>query len=350
MAKAITINKLTIGYTTGKSSKMVAHQLNATLREGEMTCLLGANGKGKSTLMKTICGFLPALSGSIEINGQATSSLSEKELARQIAIVLTEKLSVPNATVYELVAYGRSPFTGFMGRLSAKDKAIVNAAIEQCGIAHKKHVPLAALSDGERQKATIAKALAQDTGFIILDEPTAFLDLPARVEIMQLLRQLASNGKSILMSTHDLDLALQMSDRLWLLHHDHIITGSPEDLLLQNAFQSMFSNKGIEFDNKTGMFKVRYQHQATFAVKGHGFEYVLLRRALLRKGIKPTKMTDDDPMYILIKNEAPKPFELWYDNSLIHTSGLVEDICARVVGIINKTSAMKPVNTPVINE
>lgn len=345
MAALIDIKNLTIGYSDSKSEKLVAHGLNASLQQGEMTCLLGANGKGKSTLMKTMCGFLDSIEGEIYLNGTPTIKLSEKELARQIAIVLTEKISIPNATVYELVAYGRSPFTGFMGRLSANDKTIIDKAIKRCGIAHKKHSPLSALSDGERQKATIAKALAQDTPFIVLDEPTAFLDLPARVEVMQLLRKLASSqGKSILMSTHDLDLALQMSDRLWLLQADQIISGSPEDLLLNNAFQSMFSNKGIEFDNKTGMFKVKYQHQNTFAVKGHGFEYVLLRRALMRKGIKPIKASDNDAIYVRIINNAKAPYELWFDNTLIDSYTMVESVSKKISELSKKvTSDVTPI-------
>lgn len=311
MSAILEIKELSIGYSQTRNCKLVAKNLNGVLNKGEMTCLLGANGRGKSTLMKTICGFLKPLAGTLLLNGLEIGKLSEKEMAKQIAVVLTEKITAPNATVWELVAYGRSPFTGFLGRLSASDNNMVQKAIEQCGIAHKKYAQLSTLSDGERQKATIAKALAQDTPFIILDEPTAFLDLPARVEIMQLLRQLASKtGKSILMSTHDLDLALQMSDQLWLLHPQYITAGSPEDLLLTNAFQSMFNKKGIEFDNKTGMFKVQYQHQFVFPVQGHGFEYVLLRRAFARKGIKLIQCKKTEPIWIEILNNRNNPFIL----------------------------------------
>jgi len=343
MSAEINIQNLSIGYK--EAHKTVATALNAQLRQGEMTCLLGANGKGKSTLMKSICGFLPTLGGDIYVNGYNAAKLSEKEMARLIAIVLTDKIAVPHATVYELVAYGRSPFTGFMGRLGTHDRQMIDTAIEQCGIAHKKHAALASLSDGERQKATIAKALAQDTSFIILDEPTAFLDLPARVEIMQLLRQLASSGKSILMSTHDLDLALQMSDRLWLLYNDHIKTGSPEDLLLQNAFQEMFSNKGIAFDNKTGMFKVRYEHQLTFPIKGHGFEYVLLRRALLRKGVKPVKMTADDDLFMAIKNDDEAPFELCFENIGVEQINSVELACQKILDALQQARVHSSIKT-----
>jgi len=336
MSTILEIKELSIGYNQTRNRKLVAESLNGILKKGEMVCLLGANGRGKSTLMKTICGFLKPLSGCLFLNGIEISRLSEKEMAKQIAVVLTEKISAPNATVWELVAYGRSPFTGFLGRLTFLDNIKIQKAIEQCGISHKLHAQLSTLSDGERQKATIAKALAQDTPFIILDEPTAFLDLPARVEIMQLLRQLSSKtGKAILMSTHDLDLALQMSDQLWLLHPKHIIAGSPEDLLLNNAFQSMFNRKGIEFDTKTGIFKVQYQYQYVFPVHGHGFEYVLLRRAFARKGIKLEQCNKEEPMWIDIVNNSNTPFvvKMSYGKSIPFNS--VEKLVKYIVESIN---------------
>ncbi len=327
MASIIEIKNLSIGYQASPNAKVVAQSLNACLKEGEMTCLLGANGKGKSTLMKTISGFLSPIKGELMLNGSGIKNLNEKQMAQQIAIVLTEKINVPNASVYELVAYGRSPFTGFMGKLSVKDKQIINQSIEMCGIAHKKHDLLSTLSDGERQKATIAKALAQNTPFILLDEPTAFLDLPARVEIMQLLRQLASEKeKAILMSTHDLDLALQMADKLWLLQQDAICSGSPEDLLLSNAFQNMFSKGGVEFDNKTGMFRVKYQHKGVLPVQGHGFEYVLLRRALSRKGIQLKQQQKPLGIWVKIKNEMSSPYVLMENEQVLGDFDSVEKL------------------------
>lgn len=348
MGKILEIDNLTIGYSQARNHKLVASNLSASLMKGEMTCLLGANGKGKSTLMKTICGFLKPIKGHLHFNGRDITRMTEREMAKEIAIVLTEKITTPNATVYELVAYGRSPFTGFLGRLSSIDKQIIDEAIKACGISHKKYSPLSALSDGERQKATIAKALAQDTPFILLDEPTAFLDLPARVEIMQLLRKLASEkGKSILMSTHDLDLALQMSDRLWLLHHDQIVAGSPEDLTLRNAFQSMFNKGGVEFDNKTGMFKVLYKHESILAVHGHGFEYVLLRRAFARKGIKLFQGNQNEAVWINIINNSAQPFELMNGEFSIEPYTSVESLVKRVIKQMNQNHSVNILNRKV---
>ncbi|MBN2596103.1 MAG: ABC transporter ATP-binding protein [Marinifilaceae bacterium] len=323
------IRNLSIGY----GSKIVAGNLSAIIPSGELICLLGSNGTGKSTLMRSICGFQPVLGGLILIDNQEVHQLNEKELSKQIAVVLTDRVVVPNANVQELVGYGRSPYTGMLGRLNAADKIIVARAMEQCGIAHKKDSLLTSLSDGERQKAFIAKALAQDTPLIILDEPTAFLDLPARVEIMQLLRDIANtSGKSILMSTHDLDLALQLSDRLWLLQNGGpLITGSPEDLLLKNAFQKMFQHKGVVFDNKTGLFKVMHTQHSQVAVKGHGFEYVLLRRALSRKGVRLVKANPDDCNRLEVNKDAPKPFSLYVDDQCIQSEDSVEVFVNRVL-------------------
>jgi len=327
------IKNLTIGY----GNKVVADQLEAKIPKGELICLLGSNGTGKSTLMRTLCGFQPALAGQVCMGDKEVKHMSEKELSLLIAVVLTDRVVVPNATVEELVGYGRSPYTGMLGRLNVADKEIVDQSIEHAGIVHKRKSLLSSLSDGERQKAFIAKALAQDTPLIILDEPTAFLDLPARVEIMQLLRKIANtSGKSILMSTHDLDLALQLSDRLWLLQQGGPLTkGSPEDLLLQNAFQSMFQHKGVVFDNKTGLFQVEHAQHSSLAVKGHGFEYVLLRRALSRKGIRLEKSTGQEEIFIEVKNECMPIYQLFYEGDCIETSDSVEQI-------VSKIAALKP--------
>jgi iron complex transport system ATP-binding protein len=214
---------------------------------------------------------------------------------------------------------------------------MINRAIEQCGIAHKKGSLLSSVSDGERQKAFIAKALAQDTPVILLDEPTAFLDLPARVEIIQLLRRISSEcGKSVLLSTHDLDLAFQLADRLWLLNRNGpLITGSPEDLLLQNAFQTFFQNKGIEFDTKTGLFRVEYEHFHELPVKGHGFEYVLLRRAFARKGIKTTGWQSESDWWIEIATNGQEIFHLYKNNVQLASENSVE-------GIVKQTMSYLP--------
>lgn len=322
------INKLCIGYGKGKRAKVVHDQLQAKMFAGELVCLLGENGTGKSTLIRTICGFQPALGGEASLLGKDLLQLSEKELSKMAAVVLTDRVIVPNATVEELVGLGRSPYTGTFGILNDEDKEIVHTSIEKCGILHKKKERLSNLSDGEKQKAFIAKALAQDTQIIILDEPTAFLDMPARVEIMQLLRQIASNsGKSVLMSTHDLDLALQMADKLWLLSAEKaLLTGTPEDLLLKNEFQTIFQNKGIEFDNKTGLFRVGYDCNKEISVKGYGFEYVLLRRAFARNGIKTIRKTEEDTTWLEICTNGGTSFKYFENGKCVGQEETIENL------------------------
>ena len=168
------ITKLMIGYSSGMHKKIVAANLNAQINKGELVCLLGANGAGKSTLMRTLCGFQPFFDGQISIMGKPIGTLGEKELSRLVSVVLTDRIVVPNATVYELVAYGRSPYTGILGRMDKNDQKIIDKAIEQCGIAHKKDASLSSVSDGERQKAFIAKALAQDTPVIFAGRANCF--------------------------------------------------------------------------------------------------------------------------------------------------------------------------------
>ena len=201
--------QVTIGYREGKRETDLFTDMDFTLYRGELTTLLGTNGTGKSTLLRTMSATQPYLRGNILLNGRELSSYNERELARHIGVVFTERYMAGGLRVHELVALGRYPYTGFFGRLDENDRLITEAVMEQVGIYHKRDSYLSQLSDGERQKAFIAKALAQESDVILLDEPTAFLDLPSRIETMSLLHRLAEeNGKTILMSTHDVELSL----------------------------------------------------------------------------------------------------------------------------------------------
>jgi iron complex transport system ATP-binding protein len=232
--ETIRIEKLAIGYQGRHSVKTVAEGITDCIHSGELTCLLGENGAGKSTLLRTLSGFLPPVSGEITILGKPLRSYRERELATVIGVVLTERTNLQNMTVEELVGMGRSPYTGFWGRLSDKDRAKVGEALALVGILALRGRMVQTLSDGERQKVMIAKALAQETPIIFLDEPTAFLDYPSKVEILRLLGRLSRDfGKTIFLSTHDLELALRVADRVWLMSRQgRLQTGSPDRLVI----------------------------------------------------------------------------------------------------------------------
>lgn len=216
--ETIILDQLTVGYRRNSRQRVVQQGLSARFRSGELNCLVGSNGVGKSTLLKTISGFLPPLSGRVLTGGLDFHSLSNKEKAKMMSVVLTTRVEVDNISVEEMTAIGRTPYTGFFGALSDVDKEAVKNAIREVGIEHLQGRMFHELSDGERQKVMIAKSLAQNTPIILLDEPTSFLDFPSKVETFRLLQRLAYDaGKTILVSTHDLDLAVRLADRLWQL-------------------------------------------------------------------------------------------------------------------------------------
>ena len=256
--ETVVLQDLTIGYTSKGNEKVVAKGLNATLNAGELTCLLGRNGIGKSTLLRTLAAFQPPLRGSILLATSPLTALTDKELSRTIGLVLTERPDVQNMTVRFLVGMGRSPYTGFWGTLSATDEAIVDEAIRMVGIESLENRQVQTLSDGERQKVMIAKALAQQTPIICLDEPTAFLDFPSKVEMMQLLRRLARDGqKTIFLSTHDVELSLQLADRIWLMEPDMLHVGIPHELADSGVLSKFIEQGGITFDTQSLTIRVQ---------------------------------------------------------------------------------------------
>lgn len=257
-SETVKIEALVTGYEGQNKPVAVSGPLTASLREGELTCLLGPNGAGKSTLLRTLSGTLTPLSGSVVVDGRRLDSYTPRELARIIGVVLTEKPPLGSMKVEQLVAMGRSPYTGFWGRLSADDMALVDEAIAQVRIENLRGRTVASLSDGERQKVMIAKALAQQTPVIYLDEPTAFLDFPSKVEIMQLLRSLSLHReKTVFISTHDLEIALQIADCAWLLDKEHgLVTGTPRELADNGSLGVYFNRDGVRFDPLTGHFRI----------------------------------------------------------------------------------------------
>ncbi|MBO9343739.1 MAG: ABC transporter ATP-binding protein, partial [Roseiflexus sp.] len=240
MSRAILATEhLSIGYAPRRGPRrIVASNLNLTLHAGEVVCLLGPNGVGKSTLLRTLVGMQPPLDGRVWLDGVDLSTLSAREIARRVSVVLTERVEVGQLTVYALVALGRHPHTDWTGRLTPHDEAIVRQALEAVNAVNLAGRLVHELSDGERQRVMVARALAQEPLVVVLDEPTAFLDLPRRVEIMRLLRRLAhETQRAMILSTHDLDLALRSADLLWLMAPGGgVHAGAPEDLVLGGAF------------------------------------------------------------------------------------------------------------------
>ncbi len=329
--ETIRLTGLSIGYRGKHSVKCVAEGISQAIHSGELTCLLGENGAGKSTLLRTLSGFLSPLAGEISILGRPLSSYKERELATVIGVVLTEKNNLQNMTVRELVGMGRSPYTGFWGRLSADDRRKVDDALSLVGIAALRDRMVQTLSDGERQKVMIAKALAQETPIIFLDEPTAFLDYPSKVEILHLLHSLSREmHKTIFLSTHDLELALQIADRLWLMPRRpdpekrgsaggsvggsaggfvggsaggqevghgggrkggrnggrSVTVGTPEDLSLDGTLDMFFRRKGVAFEKQTGLYRIEPEYRAEVRLTGDPVACEMVRKALRRNGIR----------------------------------------------------------------
>jgi iron complex transport system ATP-binding protein len=280
-------NALHIGYHSGKQDIIkIAGPLNLSLYPGQMICVLGPNGSGKSTLLRTLSGLHRPLSGSVMLGGRNINQLKPKELARQISLVLTENIRNGNLDVYALIALGRYPYSGWLGILTESDKTAIDQAINVTGTAEFLNRKIDSLSDGECQKVMLARAMAQDTPLIILDEPTAHLDLPSRIQLMRLLHQLAKETqKAILISTHELDLALQVADQIWLMDNTgQVAAGLPEELVLNGSFQQAFYKEGISFDTTTGTFPVHSIGKEEVAVVGNGATAFWTRRAMNRLG------------------------------------------------------------------
>lgn len=294
---------LRIGYEAPRQEVIViADQLNLTLQAGQLVCLIGPNGAGKSTLLRTLAGMQKPLAGRVLLGADELHALNAQEMARRMSVVLTEHPAPGLLTGHQLIALGRHPYTDWLGRLSAEDESHVEEAIHLVGAQSFAERPVAELSDGQRQKIFVARAVAQDTPLMLLDEPTAYLDLPRRVELMRLLKHLAHHtGRAILLSTHDLDLALRSADQMWLMSANNSLqTGIPETLVLSGAFEQVFQGEGVCFDPMSGSFAVGDAGRTPVALHGEGLGAVWTRRALERKGCFPKT---DAPLQITVTGE-----------------------------------------------
>ncbi|MEM9157685.1 MAG: ABC transporter ATP-binding protein [Verrucomicrobiota bacterium] len=303
----LSAENLSIGYPQKKApSKVLSENLQLKIAPGELVCLLGPNGAGKSTLIRTLAGMQPPLSGNINLAGSDLSKLSPKEKARLTSIVLTESTSLGLMQVHSLVALGRHPHTSWSGSLSARDRERIHWALTAVDALTLAKRFVSELSDGERQKAMIARALAQEAPFMVLDEPTAFLDLPRRVELLRILRELAhQENLAILLSTHDLDLALRSADRLWLFDSRGRFTqGPPEALALEGEIAHAFANDKLDWDADTGSFRLHRSPNKSAKLTGQGPAYTWTKRLLSRLGYDTESETQNPKLDIQIENQT----------------------------------------------
>jgi iron complex transport system ATP-binding protein len=257
MTSILKTSNLTIGYKSKKATVTIAENLNLNLKSGKLISLIGANGIGKSTLLRTITGIQHPLSGNVYLNDTAVSAYTPLDLAQNLSLVLTEKLPPSNLSVFELVALGRQPYTNWVGTLTQVDIEKVQEAMELTQVEHLSHKKHYEISDGQLQKVLIARALAQDTPLIILDEPTTHLDLLHKVSLFKLLKKLTQETqKCILFSTHDIDLAIQLSDEMIVMTPENVVQDEPCNLISNGSFAALFKDEHIIFDAEKGKFIV----------------------------------------------------------------------------------------------
>lgn len=257
LSYAYKLNGVATGYPAGRTLRVVARGLSAELKTGRLTALVGANGVGKSTLLRTMAGFQPPLDGSLTLFDRPLKSYSARQLARQVAVVTAARPIVGGLTVAEVVALGRMPYTGLTGRLSAFDREAVDKALRRSGANHLADRDFGGLSDGERAKVMMARALAAETPVVLLDEPTAFLDLGAAAHIWTLLTDITRDGThTVLLSTHDIEAALRLADQLWLLTPQGLSVGTPAQLIETGEVEKAFATPELAFDATARRFSM----------------------------------------------------------------------------------------------
>src|SRR6056297_3048343 len=268
----VILDNITIGY---KKDEPLIHHASATLNNGEIIALAGRNGAGKTSLLRCLNGLLNPLEGSILINKSPANKISNRSKAFTISYVSAGSNWTENLTVFELVSLGRYPYTNWWGRLREEDRAVVKESLHFVGMERFEEAGIQRLSDGERQRVMIARALAQDTPFLILDEPMAFLDIPNRYGIMQVLTSMKSLGKSILFSTHDIETASRFADKFWVIHERGLIEGGTEDLGLKGVFNELFRDQHLYFDQHTMQYKSPVEENRSIYLKSSDEECYL---------------------------------------------------------------------------
>ncbi len=284
----LTFSDLSVGYRQRFEPAVIASGLDGGVESNSLTCLLGANGSGKSTLIRTIAGLQPSLGGAVSIAGVDPASAPPRQLATVMALVLSQRINSGTMTVTDMVSLGRYPHTGWSGRLSENDRGVVAEALETMAATDMTNRRISELSDGEYQRVAVARALAQKPKLLVLDEPTAHLDIPQRLRLITGLRDLArSHGIGVLMSTHEIDLALRVADHLFVMHEGTMAIGSPESLGMTGVVQRAFPSEGLHFDATEGTFVPNAESSVTVGVTADAASAPWIRRSVMRNGFRP---------------------------------------------------------------
>ncbi len=312
----LSFSGLSIGFVSGRHTKVVYSSLNGNALKGDVIALAGTNGIGKSTLLRTLVNIQPPLSGNISLSGIDYRSYTRNQIARKAGFVSAATPPAANLAVYELVSLGRFPFTNWIGRMSTADRKAVDDAIYSVGLTDHKNSLLGELSDGERQRAMIARVLAQDSELLVMDEPTAFLDMPGKYELINLMRKLVrEKGKSVIFSTHDLQLAVREADMLWLMTSAGLRAGCPEDLILRGVFENIFPGSALKFNEDEAVFSYSSGELYSVRLSGSGRERSVTHKALSRINIGIGEDTslplleidhDDDGIVWRFSNNGPE--------------------------------------------
>jgi iron complex transport system ATP-binding protein len=309
LKEILSLVSLKIGYTSGKNKNVLLPPLNAGAKRGEMIAVIGRNGIGKSTLLRTLTGLQRPIGGGIFYYNKHIEDYSRMELAQKVGYISTEIIKVSNMNVYDLVSLGRFPHTNWTGKVEKRDHEIISDALLKTSMSSFVKKMVSELSDGERQKAMIARILAQDTGIMIMDEPTAFLDVASRYDILHLMHILSSDGnKTIIFSTHDLQLAISQSDKIWLILEDGLIEGAPEDLMLSGAFDHLFDSSTVTFNSYDGTFSFRSDTQGLIFVEGESEKRHWTEKALIRAGFNIS--LERTLPYIVLPVDKNNPWQL----------------------------------------
>ena len=287
----LSLRSLLIGYTSGGKKNILLNPINASARKGEIISVIGRNGVGKSTLLRTLSGLQSPLGGEVYYNNRDIREYSRREFAQNVGYISTESIRVANMTVYDLVSLGRFPHTNWIGKISTNDNKIIMDCLEMTSMSVHRRKFISELSDGERQKAMIARILSQDADIMIMDEPAAFLDVGSRYEILHLMHLLSQkNDKTIIFSTHDLQMAVSQSDKIWLLLDGNLLEGAPEDLMIKGAFGHLFESTVIKFNADDGTFVLSESEKGQVFIEGAGYSRYWTEKAVNRAGYSVSKV------------------------------------------------------------